>query len=339
MSTIFKSLIHALASLATIAITSVGHASESIPFEATRYRTVQVDGLSIFYREAGRPDAPTLLLLHGFPSSSRMFEPLISRLADKYHLIAPDYPGFGYSDAPPPQAFTYTFDHLATVIEHFMNAINVKQYVLYMQDYGGPVGIRLAIAHPDHIRALIVQNAVFHEEGLGPLWHKRREFWSDRAANEADLRATFLSIATTRQRHIGSNPNPELLDPDRWNDEQAFLSRLNQADIQTNLFYDYRTNVASYPAWGAWLREHQPPSLVIWGRFDPSFQVDEVAAYKRDVPAAETHMIDGGHFATQDKPEEIARLTKLFLERLSALHTGKPRAPGPSPDQRSAHPK
>jgi pimeloyl-ACP methyl ester carboxylesterase len=218
------------------------------------YRTVMVDGLSIFYREAGRPDAPTLLLLHGFPSSSRMYEPLLTRLSTYYHLVAPDYPGFGHSDAPGAKAFSYTFDHIAQVMEHFTEALGLDRYALYMQDYGGPVGFRLAISHPERVQALIIQNAVAHDEGLGPLWQKRREFWADRAANEAGLRANFSSFAATKQRHVGSNPDPETLDPDRWTDEFAFLSRPGEDDIQIDLFYDYRTNVTNYPAWGAWLR-------------------------------------------------------------------------------------
>lgn len=215
------------------------------------YRSVSVDGVSIFYREAGSPRAPTLLLLHGFPSSSRMFEPLLARLSNTYHLVAPDYPGFGHSDAPGSKEFSYTFDHVAQVMQRFTDVLGLGHYILYMQDYGGPVGLRLAIAHPERVQGLIIQNAVTHEEGLSPLWQKRREFWADRAANEAGLRANFSSLAATRQRHIGSNPNPETVDPDRWTDEFAFLSRPGEEDIQIDLFYDYRTNVASYPAWDA----------------------------------------------------------------------------------------
>ena len=279
------------------------------------YRTVQIDGLSIFYREAGRPDAPTLLLLHGFPSSSRMYEPLLARLSAQYHVIAPDYPGFGHSDAPPAAEFSYTFDHIAEIMQDFTEALHLDRYTLYMQDYGGPVGFRLAIAHPERVQAFIIQNAVAHEDGLGPLWQKRREFWADRAANEASLRANFSSLAATQQRHVGANPNPETLDPDRWADEFAFLSRPGQQEIQLDLFYDYRTNVANYPAWGAWLRQHQPPTLVIWGKYDPSFLVAEVAAYQRDLPNAEAHILDAGHFASYEEPDEIARLIDVFLKR------------------------
>jgi pimeloyl-ACP methyl ester carboxylesterase len=279
------------------------------------YRTLKVDRLSIFYREAGRPEAPTLLLLHGFPSSSRMYGPLLTRLSADYHLIAPDYPGFGHSDAPSASAFSYTFDHIAEVMQYFTDALGLDRYVLYMQDYGGPIGLRLAIAHPERVQALIIQNAVSHEDGLGPLWQKRRAFWADRAANEAGLRANFLSLAATRQRHVGSNPNPDTVDPDRWTDEFAFLSRLGEDDIQADLFYDYRTNVARYPAWGAWLRQHQPATLVIWGRYDPSFLLAETAAYQRDLPTAEVHILDAGHFALNDRPDEVATLIGNFLRR------------------------
>jgi pimeloyl-ACP methyl ester carboxylesterase len=238
------------------------------------YRTVQVDGLSIFYREAGPKDAPALLLLHGLPSSSRMFEPLLSRLSDHYHLIAPDYPGFGSSDAPDPKRFEYTFDRIASVVGHFTEALGLSKYALYMQDYGGPVGFRMALAHPDRATALIVQNAVAHNEGLGATWKTRRAFWKDRAANEAALRKNLLSLETTRVRHVGHDPNVDRYDPDLWLDEFAFLSRPGQADIQTDLFYDYRTNVAAYPTWQAWLRQRQPKLLVLWGKYDPSFETN-----------------------------------------------------------------
>jgi pimeloyl-ACP methyl ester carboxylesterase len=284
--------------------------------ETTRYRTVNLHGLSIFYREAGRPDAPAILLLHGFPSSSRMYEPLFPRLSAQFRLIAPDYPGFGHSDAPGAKDFAYTFDHIAAVIGEFTEALGLRSYVLYMQDYGGPVGFRLAIAHPERVRAFVIQNAVAHEDGLGPLWQKRREFWADRQAHEAGLRENFLSLAATRQRHVGSNPHPDTIDPDRWTDEFAFLSRPGEADVQADLFYDYRTNVASYPAWGAWLRQHQPPALVVWGEYDPSFQVAEAAAYQRDLPKAEVHILEAGHFALYEKPDEIADLMKDFLVRV-----------------------
>jgi pimeloyl-ACP methyl ester carboxylesterase len=278
------------------------------------YRTVKVDGLSIFYREAGRKDAPTLLLLHGLPSSSRMFEPLFSRLSDRYHLIAPDYPGFGHSDWPDPKTFAYTFDHLATVIEHFTEVLGISKYTLYMQDYGGPVGFRMALAHPERVEALIVQDAVAHDSGLGANWKTRREYWADRAANESALRTNLLSLATTRTRHVGNDPDVERYNPDLWTDEFLFLSQPGQADIQSDLFYDYRTNVAAYPTWQAWLRKTQPRLLVIWGKYELSFDPSEPEAYRRDVPKAEVHIVDGGHFAMDTAADEVASLVAAFVE-------------------------
>src|SRR3954467_3776801 len=221
-------------------------------------RTTQIDGLSIFYREAGPKDAPTLLLLHGLPSSSRMFEPLLSRLSDRFHLVAPDYPGLGHSDAPDAKSFAYTFDNIASVTQHFTEALGLSRYTLYMQDYGGPVGFRMALAHPERVDALIVQDAVAHNEGLGANWTTRRAFWADRSANEEALRKNLLSLATTKTRHVGDDPNVEAYDPDLWTDEFAFLNAPGQAQIQSDLFYDYRTNVSAYPQWQAWMQKKQP---------------------------------------------------------------------------------
>jgi len=277
------------------------------------YRTVTVSGISIFYREAGPKDAPTILLLHGLPSSSRMFEPLFARLSGEYHLLAPDYPGFGHSDAPPPGQFSYTFDHIAQIMAEFTRALNLSKYTLYMQDYGGPVGFRMALADPSRIEALIVQDAVAHDEGLGANWKTRRAFWADRAAHEAALRENLLSLATTRARHVGSDPNPEKYDPDLWTDEFAFLSRPGQIEIQSDLFYDYRSNVAGYPHWQAWLRKTQPALLVLWGKYDLSFELSEPEAYRRDVPKARVHVLDAGHFALDTAADEIASLVRGFM--------------------------
>jgi len=279
----------------------------------TIYRSVEVDGLSIFYREAGPKDAPAILLLHGLPSSSRMYEPLLSRLADRYRLIAPDYPGFGHSDWPDPTQYGYTFDRCAELMNHFTEAIALPHFTLYMQDYGGPVGFRMALTHPERINALIVQNAVAHNEGLGAIWKARRAFWADREPNETQLRTNLLSLATTRKRHVGEDPQVERYDPDLWTDEFAFLNRPGQAEIQSDLFYDYRTNVDSYPIWQAWLRKMQPRLLVIWGKFDPSFDPSEPEAYRRDVPNAQVHLLDAGHFALDTAADEIAALLRGFV--------------------------
>jgi len=279
----------------------------------TFYRTIRIDGLSIFYREAGPKDAPVLLLLHGLPSSSRMFEPLFLRLSDRFHLVAPDYPGFGHSEWPAPKAFAYTFDRYAEIMSHFTEALGLSRYTLYMQDYGGPVGFRMALAHPERVEALIVQNAVAHNEGLGAIWKTRRAFWADRAGNESTLRANLLSLAATRTRHVGNDPNVERYDPDLWTDEFAFLTKPGQIDIQSDLFYDYRTNVDAYPKWQAWMREKQPRLLVIWGKHDPSFDLSEPEAYRRDVPSAQVHVLDAGHFALDTTADEIAGLIRGFI--------------------------
>ncbi len=277
------------------------------------YRSVQVDGLSIFYREAGPKDAPVLLLLHGLPSSSRMYEPLLQRLSDRYHLIAPDYPGFGHSDWPDPTQFAYTFDHIATVMEHVTETLGLTHYSLYMQDYGGPVGFRLALAHPERVQSLIVQDAVAHDTGLGENWNLRRAFWADRATYEATLRSNLLSLATTRTRHVGNDPQVERYDPDLWTDEFRFLNQPGQADIQSDLFHDYQSNVASYPKWQEWMRQTQPRLLVLWGMYELSFDDSEPEAFRRDVPQAQVHRVDGGHFALDTAADEIADLVDSFL--------------------------
>ncbi len=277
------------------------------------YRTVQVDGLSIFYREAGPEDAPHLLLLHGLPSSSRMYEPLLQRLSDHYHLIAPDYPGFGHSDWPDHTQFAYTFDNIATVMEHFTEVLGLTHYSLYMQDYGGPVGFRLALAHPERVQSLIVQDAVAHDTGLGENWNLRRAFWADRATYETTLRQNLLSLTTTRTRHVGNDPQVDRYDSDLWTDEFRFLNQPGQADIQSDLFYDYQSNVASYPKWQEWMRKTQPRLLVLWGKYELSFDASEPEAFRRDVPQAEVHKVDGGHFALDTAADEIADLVDSFL--------------------------
>jgi pimeloyl-ACP methyl ester carboxylesterase len=283
--------------------------------EPMTYHTVMVDGVKLFYREAGPKDAPTLLLLHGFPTSSRMYQGLMPLLADRYHLIAPDYPGFGLSDAPPPEKFAYTFDHITQVMDDFTQALGLKHYSLYMCDYGGDVGMKLAIAHPERLQALIVQNANISEAGESQLWVVRRAYWADRAGNEDKIRANLSSLDADRLRHVGSSSHPERYDPDAWDDEYAFLSRPGEEQIQLGLFYDYRTNQAAFPAWNAWLKRHQPPMLVLWGRYDASFTVQGALAYGEDLPQAEIHLLDAGHFALDEATPEIAQLTRDFLDQ------------------------
>lgn len=285
------------------------------------YRTVAVDGVKIAYREAGDAAKPTIVLLHGVPSSSRMYDGLLRKLGDHYHMIAPDYPGFGNSDAPDPASFAYTFDHLAAVMQKFTDAVGAKRYVLLMQDYGAPVGMRMAMARPTAIEGLIFQNGNVYEEGLGAMWAKRKPFWADRSAYEKDVIAVHQSVAATRARHIGDDPNVEAYDPDLWMDEYAYLNRPGQARIQADLIFDYQSNLAAYPAWQAWLKQRQLPTLVVWGKHDLAFTVPGAHAFRRNNPSAEVHILDGGHFVMDTRLDEVAKLTGAFMRKLGAAPT------------------
>ena len=298
--------------LAAIALAAAG-AAHAAPIA---YRTVNVDGVNIAYREAGKADKPTILLLHGVPSSSRMYDGLMRKLGDDYHLVAPDYPGFGNSDAPDAATYTYSFDRLAQVMQKFTDAVGVQRYVLVMQDYGAPVGMRMAVARPQAVRALVFQNGNVYEEGLGAMWAKRKPFWSDRAAHEQEVIAAHQSVAVTRARHIGTDPNVEAYDPDLWMDEVAYLNRPGQARIQADLIYDYQNNLAAYPQWQAWLKQHQLPTLVVWGKYDPAFIEPGAHAFRRDLPSAEVHVLDGGHFVMDTKLDDVAAITRAFMRKL-----------------------
>ncbi|TDY22084.1 pimeloyl-ACP methyl ester carboxylesterase [Paraburkholderia sp. BL6665CI2N2] len=280
----------------------------------TTYHKVTVDGVRIFYREAGPQNAPTIVLLHGYPSSSREFDTLIPLLATQYHLVAPDFPGFGQSDAPPPSSYAYTFDHLAQTTNDFLEQLGIDKYSLYLHDYGGPVGFRIMTAHPERLQALVVQNANAYKEGLGPKWASIAQYWSSPDAHPEILDA-FMSLSATEQRHTARSSHPDRYNPDTWTDEYAHLSRPGQREIQGALLYDYRMNVASYPAWQAWMREHKPPTLVVWGDNDPSFIAPGAKAFRRDLPDAEIHLLDAGHFAFDEKVDEIATLMLQFLQR------------------------
>jgi pimeloyl-ACP methyl ester carboxylesterase len=235
-------------------------------------------------------------------------------LATHYHLIAPDFPGFGQSDALPPSAYTYTFDHLAETTDHLLDQLKIVKCAFYLHDYGGPVGFRMILAHPERMQALIIQNANAYQEGLGAKWAGIAQYWADPKAHPEVFDA-FASLAATEQRHTLGTSHPDRYDPDSWTDEYAHLARPGQHEIQAALLYDYRTNVASYPTWQAWLREHKPPTLVVWGRNDPSFIAAGGEAFKRDLPDAETHLLDAGHFALDEKNDEIASLILAFLAK------------------------
>jgi pimeloyl-ACP methyl ester carboxylesterase len=302
--------------LAAVAAIVVGYAAQAAPMESnsatTTYHRVTVDGVSVFYREAGPKDEPTIVLLHGFPSSSREFDTLIPLLATRYHLIAPDFPGFGQSDTPPPSSYTYTFDQLAKTTNALLELLKIDRCIFYLHDYGGPVGFHIFLAHPERVQALIIQNANAYKEGLGAKWAGIAQYWAHPKAHPEVFDA-FVSLAATEQRHTLGTSHPDRYNPDTWTDEYDHLSRPGQREIQADLLYDYRTNVTSYPAWQAWLREHKPPTLVVWGRNDPSFIAAGGEAFRRDLPDAEIHLLDAGHFALDEKNDEIAGLILEFL--------------------------
>lgn len=278
----------------------------------TTYHRVQVDGLGIFYREAGPKDSPTIALLHGFPSSSREFDTLIPLLATHYHVIAPDFPGFGHSDAPPPSCYTYTFDNLARTIDNLFGILKIDKYTLFLHDYGAPVCFRIVMMHPERVQALIIQNGNIYLRGLGSKWAKIAEYWADPEAHPEVIDA-FLSLEATEKRHTAGTSHPDRYNPDTWSDEYAHLSKPGQREIQAALLYDYRTNLASYPKWQTWLRDHRPPTLVAWGANDLSFIASGAEAFKRDLPDAEIHLLDAGHFALDEKTDEIAALILDFM--------------------------
>ena len=281
----------------------------------THHRTIAVDGTDIFYREAGPVDAPVVLLLHGFPTSSHQFRGLIGRLSGSYRVIAPDMPGFGFSAPPPCGAFAYTFDHLAEVMGRFTEVLGLSRYAMYVFDYGAPVGLRLAMAHPGQVTALISQNGNAYEEGLSSGWNLTRAYWSEPSAANREALWTLLTPETTRWQYTHGAPDEALIAPEAYALDSALLARPGNDDIQLDLFGDYATNVALHPAFQAYLRTHQPPLLAIWGRHDPFFLPAGAEAFRRDVPGAEVRFVDGGHFPLETHLGEIAEAVADFLER------------------------
>jgi pimeloyl-ACP methyl ester carboxylesterase len=281
------------------------------------HKTVSVAGLDLFYREAGPADAPAILLLHGFPTSSQMFRDLIPRLADRYRVVAPDYPGFGHSAMPPREEFAYTFDRLAGVVDAFTDAVGLTRYALYVQDYGAPVGYRLAMRHPERMTAVVVQNGNAYDEGLdNPFWAPIKAYWADptdRAKRDA-LRG-FLTYDATRWQYTHGVPRPELVSPDGPAHDQFLLDRPGNADIQLDLFLSYGSNPPLYPAWQEYFRRHQPPVLIAWGKNDEIFPQAGAEPYRRDLRNLEYHLLDAGHFALETNGEEIAGLMRDFLGR------------------------
>jgi pimeloyl-ACP methyl ester carboxylesterase len=277
------------------------------------YRSVEVDTLKIFYRESGAPDAPKLLLLHGFPSAGHMFRDLIPLLADRFHLIAPDLPGFGQSDMPPRSQFKYTFDHIARVIDRFTEVVEFDRFAVYVFDYGAPTGFRLATWHPERITAIISQNGNAYEEGLSDGWNPIRAYWEDPStANRNALRA-FLAPETTRWQYTHGVPDASLVSPDGLSLDNFYLARPGADEAQLDLFGDYKSNVALYPAFQDYFRTHQPPFLAVWGKHDPFFLPAGANAFKRDIPHADVRFFDTGHFALETHAEPIAQAIREFL--------------------------
>jgi pimeloyl-ACP methyl ester carboxylesterase len=283
---------------------------------AVSYRTVKVEGLDIFYREAGPVDAPVVLLLHGFPTSSHMFRNLIPQLATRYHVIAPDYPGFGQSDAPTVEQFAYNFEHLTDIVEGVTRELKLDRYSIYVQDYGAPVGFRLAVRHPEKIQAIVTQNGNAYEEGLTSFWGAFRDsFWKNPTAENEKPLFGFLKIDTTKFQYLSGARNPEHVSPDAWGVAQAGLDRPGNTAIQLALFLDYRTNPPLYDSWHAYFRQHQPPTLIVWGKNDPIFAPEGAIAFLRDLKHAELHLLDTGHFALEEEGELIGDLMLRFLDR------------------------
>lgn len=280
---------------------------------AVTYRSVEASGVNVFYREAGDPKNPTLLLMHGYPSSSAMFRGLIADLSDQFHLIAPDYPGFGETGVPPVSEFAYTFDHLSEVMEEFLIALSLTRFTLYYQDYGAPVGLRIAERHPEWIEALIVQNGNAYEEGFTPAWKEIRAFWQNRTAETEAGVAAFFSPEATRFGYTEGTRSLANLNPDNWNLDQFFLDRPGSLAAQRDLLYDYRNNPPLYPRLHEYFRQYQPRTLIVWGKNDPAFGVDGATAYLRDLPQAELHLLDTGHFALEEDGPLIAKHIRAFL--------------------------
>jgi pimeloyl-ACP methyl ester carboxylesterase len=308
------STLTALAPLATTAGPAANVDSPAVP--PTFYRTVKVDGLDIFYREAGPSGSPVILLLHGFPTSSRMFRNLIPALADRYHLIAPDYPGFGHSSAPSTNQFNYTFDHLAQIIGQFVDQLGLTKYSLYVQDYGAPVGYRLASQHPEHIQALIVQNGNAYAEGLdNDFWKPIKEYWASKTPETAAPLLEALKLDAIKWQYTNGVRQPEKIDPDTWTIDQALIDRPGQEAIQLALFYSYGSNPPAYSLWQEYFRKYQPPTLIVWGKNDAIFPAAGATPYLRDLPKAELHLLDTGHFVLEEDSDVIARLMRTFLAK------------------------
>ncbi|MBU5344527.1 alpha/beta fold hydrolase [Paenibacillus lautus] len=285
-----------------------------------QYRTAQIEGLDIFYREAGAPGSPVVLLLHGFPTSSQMYRQLIPALADQYHVIAPDYPGFGYSSAPDHDQFQYSFDHFSQLIEELLDQLNIQSFYVYLMDYGAPVGFRIAARHPERVRGLIIQNGNAYDEGLEEFWNPIKAYWEDPAnPDKREALSSLTSIDATKWQYTHGVRDTSLISPDTYTLDQALLDRPGNQEIQLDLFLDYGSNPPLYPAWQQYFRDAQPPTLIVWGQGDHIFPENGAHPYLRDLPDAELHILkDAGHFALESHGPEIMDYIRAFLERQSS---------------------
>ncbi len=279
------------------------------------YRTAKVDGVDVFYREAGPANAPVVLLLHGFPTSSHMFRNLIPALADRYHVIAPDYPGFGQSAAPDHKQFAYTFGHYADLVDGLMGQLKADRYALYVMDYGAPVGYRLALKHPERVSGLIIQNGNAYDEGLKAFWDPIKAYWAEDTTARREALSVLVAPETTKFQYTDGVRDVSRIDPDNWGHDQALLDRPGNKDIQLDLFKDYGSNIPLYPKFQAFFRQYQPPTLIVWGKNDQIFPADGATPYLRDLPKAELHLLDTGHFALEDKFDVMAPMIHDFLDR------------------------
>jgi pimeloyl-ACP methyl ester carboxylesterase len=288
--------------------------------QTVTYGSIAVDGLNVAYREAGNSTNPKLVLLHGFPASSHQYRDLIRLLADRFHLIAPDYPGFGLSDTPDPATFSYTFDRIAHVIKRFLALKGFNQYGLFVQDYGGPVGLRLIQSEPDALEWLIIQNSNAYEVGFTAAWDGLRNLWKNRSPETEEPLLGLLARDTIKAIYLHGAKRPDLVSPDSWESDSAFMQRPNAARLHLDLFYDYRTNIPLYPKWQALLRERQPETIIFWGQDDMFFTREGGDAYLADLPAAEMHRLDAGHFAVEDHLDYIAtQIRRFYSQRVGVL--------------------
>ena len=281
----------------------------------TLHKTVEVNGLEIFYREAGNPNKPTILLLHGYPTSSHMFRNLISDLSDDYHLLAPDYPGYGQSEQPPMAEFDYTFDNLANIVEGFLDALEVNQYSIYLMDYGAPIGYRIAHKYPEKVQALIVQNGNAYDEGLAAFWDPLRKLWKNPSEENKKPLEPFHQLGGLQWQYLHGVQDSSKVSPDNWLVDLQHLSRPENNEIQLALFYDYRTNLEHYAEWQEYFRAYQPPTLVVWGKNDHIFPASGAHPYKRDLNNVDFHLLNTGHFALEEKGDEIAAYIDGFMKK------------------------